>query len=306
MTRPHSGEWAVLLAGGDGIRLRSLTARIEGDLRPKQFSRVIGEDSLLSQTRRRILPLFESQRTMAVVTKKHEPFYSSQLNDLPSRSLLIQPENRGTGIAIAAAVAILLEEDPDAIAAFFPCDHHYANEPAFLDTVRAGLSAVRNNPDMIVLFGAAPTHPETDYGWIEPEQTDPASELQPARIRRFWEKPAPAIAQQLLQCGCLWNTFVTMGKARAFLNLICAAVPDAMTALSAELIEGNCKPSYGTIPFVDFSRDVLADQVDRLLVIRDTASGWTDLGRPSRVFETLARQRAAPTALHSIPHAVSH
>ena len=43
--------WAVLLAGGDGVRLRDLTRRIAGDSRPKQFCRIIGGQSLFRQTR---------------------------------------------------------------------------------------------------------------------------------------------------------------------------------------------------------------------------------------------------------------
>src|SRR5215472_12504005 len=34
--------WAVILAGGDGIRLRPLTQRLTGDARPKQFCRLFG------------------------------------------------------------------------------------------------------------------------------------------------------------------------------------------------------------------------------------------------------------------------
>lgn len=50
--------WAVLLAGGDGIRLRDLTVRIVGDDRPKQFCPIAGADSLLRQTRARLDRLF--------------------------------------------------------------------------------------------------------------------------------------------------------------------------------------------------------------------------------------------------------
>jgi len=48
--------WAVLLAGGDGIRLRDLTLRIAGDSRPKQFCRIVGGESLLSRTQTRLEP----------------------------------------------------------------------------------------------------------------------------------------------------------------------------------------------------------------------------------------------------------
>ena len=151
--RPGAGVWAVLLAGGDGTRLQALTARIEGDTRPKQFCRILGDESLLTQTRRRISPLFDSDRVIAVVTKKHERFYARELDDLPQTAVLAQPENRGTGVAIATAVLMLRDLGAEAMVAAFPCDHHYSNEAAFLEVIEAGILAVRNNSDAIVLIG---------------------------------------------------------------------------------------------------------------------------------------------------------
>ena len=43
----RSNEWAVILAGGDGTRLKSLTRHIAGDERPKQFCSVLGHGTLL-------------------------------------------------------------------------------------------------------------------------------------------------------------------------------------------------------------------------------------------------------------------
>jgi mannose-1-phosphate guanylyltransferase len=153
--------WGVLLAGGDGSRLQSLTTRIEGDTRPKQFCRILGNQSLLSQTHRRISPLFRPDRVIAVVTKKHRRFYSPELDELQHAAFIAQPENRGTGIAIATAILMLRDLDPEAIVAAFPCDHHYRNEAAFLDVIETGLLTVRNNPDKILLAGAAASYPET-------------------------------------------------------------------------------------------------------------------------------------------------
>jgi hypothetical protein len=50
---PTSTPWAVILAGGDGTRLRPLTQHLTGDARPKQFCRLFGGQTLLDQTRRR-------------------------------------------------------------------------------------------------------------------------------------------------------------------------------------------------------------------------------------------------------------
>jgi hypothetical protein len=68
------GSVGVILAGGDGTRLQKLTSRIAGDSRPKQFCRILGNKSLLGQTRERLRPVFRATRTMFVVTKTHEPF----------------------------------------------------------------------------------------------------------------------------------------------------------------------------------------------------------------------------------------
>src|SRR6185295_13677360 len=101
--RRGAGVLGVLLAGGDGTRLQALTKRIEGDARPKQFCRILGDETLLTQTRRRISPLFDRDKMITVVTKKHEEFYSRELHDWPSTAIVAQPENRGTGVAIATA-----------------------------------------------------------------------------------------------------------------------------------------------------------------------------------------------------------
>ena len=47
-------QWAIILAGGDGTRLQSMTRAITGDNRPKQFVPVIGRSTLLDQTRKRV------------------------------------------------------------------------------------------------------------------------------------------------------------------------------------------------------------------------------------------------------------
>ena len=69
-------HWAVMLAGGDGVRLQSLTLRIAGDSRPKQFCSIFGGESLLTQTRARLESLFHVDRELFVVTRAHETYYS--------------------------------------------------------------------------------------------------------------------------------------------------------------------------------------------------------------------------------------
>jgi mannose-1-phosphate guanylyltransferase len=67
--RDRQAPWAVVLAGGDGTHLRSLTFQITGDLRPKQFCSVFGGNTLLSQTWQRLAPLFHRNHTISVFTR---------------------------------------------------------------------------------------------------------------------------------------------------------------------------------------------------------------------------------------------
>src|SRR5262249_60178228 len=55
--------WAVVLAGGEGMRLRPLTRHLYGDERPKQFAAVVGARSLLRQTLDRVGLLVPPERT---------------------------------------------------------------------------------------------------------------------------------------------------------------------------------------------------------------------------------------------------
>jgi mannose-1-phosphate guanylyltransferase len=106
-----------------------------------------------------------------------------------------------------------------------------------------------------------------------------------------------AAGQALLRSGCFWNTFVTVGHAKTFLDLACSQVPDVVLSLSKALAEDELDFAYRQMPVMDFSRQVLAPQPHRLLAVLDTTSGWADLGSPTRVMDILARNKIRPAWL---------
>ena len=91
---------AIILAGGDGTRLMPLARALTGDDRPKQFCAVLGEDTLLDQTRRRGRMLADPARTAIVVTRAHERYYRTALAGVPPSLVVAQLDNRGTAPAI--------------------------------------------------------------------------------------------------------------------------------------------------------------------------------------------------------------
>jgi mannose-1-phosphate guanylyltransferase len=290
-----SHVWAVLLAGGDGVRLRDLTRRIAGDSRPKQFCRIVGEQSLFRQTRARLDPLFMRDRQVFVLCRAHERYYGEDLGDAGDAHVVEQPLNRGTGIAIILALLRVLQCDQDALVAFFPCDHFYADDESFRLTIQSAVGCAEQNPGSLILMGADAEYPEVDYGWIEPGTVVSEATAGPlARVSRFWEKPALHQAYALLRQGCLWNTFVTLGRATTCFEMLCSQVPEAVLAISRALADHTLDAAYAPLDTVDFSRAVLANLPHRLLVLRDRRSGWADLGSPARVLDTLSRNGIQP------------
>jgi mannose-1-phosphate guanylyltransferase len=286
--------WAIVLAGGDGVRLQSLTRTIDGDSRPKQFSRIFGERSLLGHTRERLRPIFGNNK-MFVVTKNHDCFYTEELADVDRSRVLEQPTNRGTGVAIIAALLQLLEHERDAIVGIFPSDHYYADNGAFAATVKSAIEISNEHNDSIVLIGANPECPEVEFGWIEPGVSITNGTCTPLfEVTRFCEKPPFSEACNLIKKGGLWNTFITIGHAGAFLKLLNATVLPTMISIAEAVARGDLDSVYNEIETIDFSKHVLSMETGGLLVMADQTSGWADLGNQSRVIETLDRNKIEP------------
>jgi mannose-1-phosphate guanylyltransferase len=281
----------VVLAGGDGVRLRPLSRLIAGDDRPKQFCRIFGDRTLLAQTRSRLAPVVEDEHTLFVVTKSHEAYYREELKGVHSSRLIVQPKNKGTGAAIAAAVLRISAIDPDAVIAFIPSDHFYRSERHFQSCVTSAIDTAAEWQESIVLLGAQATHAETEYGWIEPGASaagDFSGNLH--RVQRFWEKPSADIAESLYSKACLWNTFVMTGHANAFLRMLEASASGLLDTLMAAQRKGRLEDAYlsDRLESVDFSSQVLARNTEQLFVVRmPSSAGWSDLGAPDRVMNAL-------------------
>lgn len=289
-------RWALVLAGGDGSRLLPLTRKITGDERPKQFCPVIGTNTLLDETRRRVANKLSPKKTMFVLTKKHDRYYEDALADVPRRNLVVQPRNAGTAPAILYSLLRLERVNPAASAAFFPSDHYFSDDEAFMSEVECAFEAARSRPDRIILLGIEPEEPDEEYGWIEPDPVFSVGEVSRAwPVRRFWEKPPRSLARELMDRGCLWNSFVMVGAVSAFLKMIRLAVPELFARfasvrsdLCTRREEEAMRIVYAALPDKNFSKDVLARRARDLGVIRVAGSKWSDLGSPDRVHSTLA------------------
>jgi mannose-1-phosphate guanylyltransferase len=295
-------RWAIILAGGEGSRLRALTRRIAGDERPKQFCSFVDGETLLDRTPARVGRIVGPDRTCLVLTRTQEPFYAPLIAEGLRGPLVVQPCGRGTAPAILYALLRIAEVAPLATVALFPSDHFVSDEAGFVAHVEAGFAAVEARPDLIVLLGMEAAGPEVQYGWIEAGDWVLDRPAYPVyRVRRFWEKPTRALAETLFQRGCLWNTFVLVAGVPALLALIRAAAPDLygtfMTAWLGRSTLGEreaMRSLYARLPSTNFSEEVLGTKAASLAVLPVRGLTWSDWGEPARVFETLERLGIRP------------
>jgi mannose-1-phosphate guanylyltransferase len=160
--------WAIVLAGGEGVRLRPLVRFVHGCERPKQHAALLGSRSLLGQSLDRVALAIARPRTVVVTLGSHAEYLAKEDLGSPGPRVLVQPEDRGTAAAVLLAARWIAWQDFDATVAVFPSDHLVVGEVVFMTQVVELARAVARHPQMIILLGAAPTGPDPEYGWIEP------------------------------------------------------------------------------------------------------------------------------------------
>jgi mannose-1-phosphate guanylyltransferase len=294
---------AIILAGGDGNRLAAFTRKIAGYNVPKQFCSLLGEETLLAQTRRRVSLSISHDRTVTVLSRHHRRFYSSLLSKTSAANLAIQPSNRGTAVGILYGLLRLIELGHRGTVAIFPSDHFVSDDRAFMRYVESALAAAAASPlHPIVLLGIPATRAETQYGWIEPGEPLPAKSpgLAPSfRIRHFWEKPSPQIAADLWARGFLWNTFVMAADIEALLALFARAtrhIHEALTRVGFdEVLEDDMIGRiYADLPSIGFSEAILTASPSDFAVLPVRDVEWSDLGEPRRVMAAMSRLGLRP------------
>ncbi len=206
--------YAVIMAGGGGTRLHPLS-RPE---RPKPFLPLLGDESLLQATERRL------RRLTADITVVTEGRYERLVRDqLPAAALLLEPMGRNTAAAIALAT-IALDRPPEDVMLVVPADSHIdpAREDVYADVLAKSAEHLATGAfdieDPLVTLGTEVTRPATEYGYLIPDLATAADidGLGAYRLSAFEEKPSPERADDLTRMdGVAWNAGIFLWRRRA-------------------------------------------------------------------------------------------
>ena len=278
----------VILSGGSGTRLWPLSR----EHHPKQFLPLVGQESLLQDTLRRVAEL-DVVGPLVVCNEHHRFMVAEQLrqiNVVPS-GILLEPVARNTAPAVAlAAFAAQHLAGPgiDAIMLVLPADHMITNVSAFHRAVTVGLTAARAGK--LVTFGVVPTKAEVGYGYIRRSQG--AGPGYP--IVEFVEKPSAERAAQYVASGdYLWNSGMFMFSATRYLEELKIFAPAMHVCCEAAWLAATKDLDFTRLPVDEFSV-CPSDSIDYAVMEKTSSAvvvpldaGWSDVGSWSALHDSL-------------------
>ena len=299
----QNDHWSIILAGGEGTRIRHMVEQWLGYHKPKQFCAFTGKRSMLQHTWDRADQLTLPQQKVTVVGQEHRREVWSQFNNRRVGKVVVQPRNCDTAAGVFLPLTYIRAQNPEATVVIYPSDHFVFPEKPFMETVHRAVKTAEFQADRVILVGVFPTSLELEYGWIFPGKSLGWNAGSPVcEVKSFLEKPERANAQAAMEAGALWNTMVMAGKIETLWNLGRRCFPDLM-----DLFE-KLGPSIGTpeegqvlesiyrgMPTRNFSSDLLQQIPDQVGVVELRKVTWSDWGRPERILETLQTLGKSPS-----------
>lgn len=302
---PH--WWSIVLAGGKGERLRGWVKHRFGHDRPKQYCTVVGTRSMLQHTLDRADAITVSVQKVTIVAADQQAEANRHVRG--RRGLIVaQPADRGTAAGIFLPLLYVRHLTPRATVVVYPSDHFVMPETPFIETVRSAMTAADRLRDCIVLVGARPDGPETDYGWVTTGATlDTVAGVSVHAVTTFIEKPTPTAAEAARRSGALWNTFVFAVRAdvlwelgRQYLPSVIDALEPVGRAIGTPREAAAIDEAYRAIPASNFSTGLLERAVSRMAAVELTDTHWSDWGRPDRIARSLGRVQAERPSDHGV------
>ncbi len=277
MTSQMTTIHPVILCGGSGTRLWPSSRKAF----PKQFSPLVGDESLYQQTLRRL----SGRMFAAPLVMTHEDFRfivreQAEAVGLMDARVVLEPVGRDTAPAILSA-ALTHADTPDDLLLVAPSDHLIEDVSAFHDAIRAGVEAARGGN--LVTFGITPRHAETGYGYLELDAAPVTGRAGP--LRRFVEKPDAALARDMVASGRhLWNAGIFLFRIRDILAAFEEHAPDMIDPCRRALAQARedlgfqrlDQAAYGAVRAQSIDYAVM--EKARAISVVPVEAGWSDLG----------------------------
>ena len=271
----------IVLAGGGGTRLFPLSRTCF----PKQFMKIGGEQSLLSQTVKRFTTVASAEDIIVVTNREYLHHVRAELAEcgLAAAHILLEPVGRNTAPAIALAVSYCIDKlgsAEDEVLFVTPSDHIIRQNELFVKAVRQAEKLAKEKN--LITFGIKPDKPETGYGYIEAGEPYESG----FTVSSFKEKPDQKTADQYLASGrYYWNSGMFAFTAGQMLAELAEHQPEIHQLIAAGFDQALV--CFAEMPNISIDYAV-AEKSRQVLTIPLTAY-WNDIGSWDAIYEVLGK-----------------
>ncbi len=286
----NKNNYCIIMAGGIGSRFWPMSRAS----RPKQFIDILGTgETLIQQTFKRFERICMSENILIVTNERYKDLILKQLPDIKESQVICEPMRRNTAPAIAYSSYKIMDENPNANVIVSPSDHIVKKENVFVDIIKKGLEATKEN-DWLLTLGIKPSRPDTGYGYIQfDENIEDDDNEKIKKVKTFTEKPQLDMAKQFLESGdFVWNSGVFIWNIKTIMK----AFEEHLPEVNSVFLEG--KGVYNTDQEKEFieqaypickniSIDYGVMEKAKNVYVYVSEFGWSDLGTWGSLYENL-------------------
>ncbi len=283
---------AIIFAGGAGTRLWPLSRKNS----PKQFEEIIGNRSTIQLTVERLFPDFSYSDIYISTNSLYRDIIRKQLPQIPPENLILEPEKKDVGPALALAMGIFSRINAQEPVAILWSDHMVKKISLFKTILKTSSKLIKENPGKIIFIGHKPRFASVNLGYIHLGERLPSEgKINIFKFEGFKYKPDQKTADEFYTSGkYAWNLgyFVTTP---AFLYQAFSRFAPNIFENTEKILEHYGKKdyqeflnrNYSKVESINFDNAILEnlDKKDAMVIVDDVE--WSDIGAWESLKEAL-------------------
>lgn len=289
----------IVFAGGVGTRLWPLSRKNA----PKQFGKIVGEQSTLQQAVERLLPEFNASDIYIATGKQHKDVIIEHLPTIPKENFIFEPTMQDVGPAIGLTMSLLEKKYGDEPVAIIWSDHLVSNEVIFRKILRLAEKQVSNKESDFIFIAQKPRFANQNCGWIElGEKIEEGEGSEVYKFKKLCYRPKPEEAEAFYKNeNYVWNLGYFVTTPKYLMSLYKTHMPEMHEKLlKVQETPDALSEIYPTMEKISFDDAILVKlSPDNFRVIASDL-GWSDVGTWDALKEALASNKNENVTLGNV------